>query len=136
MPRNTTNTIIVTCKAHQNLDKMLGHNDSIPRNERNGVQEGTFQSFIMPDQLPVTRISLFGAKRTCDIGRSSPICDPRLAYLCGQGKCQKKCKDSRNVYVAPLLPQKPFCEYQLSAQEASCCLSAAGRLAFELWIWK
>lgn len=50
----------------------------VPRNERIGVQAGTFQSFTVPDQLPVAKISLFGANRTCDMGRSSPICEPRL----------------------------------------------------------
>lgn len=52
-----------------------------PRKERIGVQAGTFQSLTVPDQLPVAKISLLGANRTCDIGRSSPICEPRLAYF-------------------------------------------------------
>lgn len=50
----------------------------IPRKVRIGVQAGTFQSFTVPDQLPVANTSLFGANRTCEIGRSSPICEPRL----------------------------------------------------------
>jgi hypothetical protein len=43
-----------------------------------GVQAGTFQSFTRPLQLDVASIWLFGAKRTWDIGRSSPICEPRF----------------------------------------------------------
>ena len=42
------------------------------------MQAGTFHNFTVPDQLPVARISLFGANRTCAMGRSSPICEPRL----------------------------------------------------------
>lgn len=53
-----------------------------PRNVRIGVQDGTFQSLILPAQLPVAKIALFGEKRTCDIGRSSPIWEPRFAKAC------------------------------------------------------
>ena len=53
-----------------------------PRNERTSVHAGTFQIFTPPDQLPVASNSLFGEKRTCDIGRSSPICEPMFANLC------------------------------------------------------
>jgi hypothetical protein len=52
---------------------------NLPRRERIGVHAGTFHSLTVPDQLPVARISLLGANRTWHIGRSSPICEPRLA---------------------------------------------------------
>jgi hypothetical protein len=54
---------------------------NIPLNDLISVQAGTFHSLTVPDQLPVAKTSLFGAKRTCDIGRSSPIWEPRLAYF-------------------------------------------------------
>jgi hypothetical protein len=49
-----------------------------PLSVRIVVHAGTFHNFTVPDQLPVARILLLGAKRTCDIGRSSPICEPIL----------------------------------------------------------
>lgn len=49
-----------------------------PRKDRIGVHAGTFHNLTVPDQLPVARILLLGANRTCEIGRSSPICEPRL----------------------------------------------------------
>lgn len=45
------------------------------------MHDGTFHSFTFPAQLPVARIALFGEKRTCEIGRSSPICEPRFVKL-------------------------------------------------------
>lgn len=61
-----------------------------PRNERIGVQAGTFHNFTVPDQLPVASISLLGANRTCDIGRSSPICEPRLAIFWSSPTSERK----------------------------------------------
>jgi hypothetical protein len=43
-----------------------------------GVQAGTFHNLTEPDQLPVANVSPFGANRTREIGRSSPICEPRF----------------------------------------------------------
>jgi hypothetical protein len=66
------------------LDALYTH---IPLNVLIGVHDGTFHNFTLPDQLPVARIWLFGEKRTCAMGRSSPIWEPRLAkfyerYVC------------------------------------------------------
>ena len=58
-------------------ERVIKHN--VPRRERIGVHAGTFHNLTVPDQLPVARISLLGANRTWDMGRSSPICEPRLA---------------------------------------------------------
>jgi hypothetical protein len=42
------------------------------------VQAGTFHNLTEPDQLPVANTSPFGAILTTEIGRSSPICEPRF----------------------------------------------------------
>ena len=50
------------------------------------VQAGTFHNLTEPDQLPVANTSPFGAIRTREIGRSSPICDPRFENVYKQEK--------------------------------------------------
>ena len=47
------------------------------------VQAGTFHNLTEPDQLPVARVSPFGANRTRETGRSSPICEPRFENVFG-----------------------------------------------------
>ena len=42
------------------------------------MHSGIFHNFTVPDQLPVAKILVLGAIRTCEMGLSSPICDPRL----------------------------------------------------------
>jgi hypothetical protein len=100
-----------------------------PRKERIGVQAGTFHSLTVPDQLPVASISLLGVNRTCDIGRSSPICEPRLAYLCIKDQWAHLHHEAYNVLSRQ---RKPFSEYQQFDPGPFCCLFAVGRCAFEL----
>lgn len=57
----------------------------LPLKDVTRVQAGIFHSFTFPDQLPVARYWLFGENRTWAIGRSSPIWEPRLAYVYKKG---------------------------------------------------
>lgn len=73
MPRHTSDSVIVTCNCHL-LEKYISIAVRYsPDNVLIGVQDGTFHSLTFPDQLPVARILLLGEKRTCAMGRSSPI---------------------------------------------------------------
>lgn len=79
-----TRSLCPNQRTHDELRAMTSSKQGAPRSERIGVQAGTFQSLTVPDQLPVANISLLGENRTCEIGRSSPICEPRLLYVCTQ----------------------------------------------------
>lgn len=73
MPGNASHTIGMTCIKCCYMAHGADPSVCSPRNVRMGVHAGTFHSLTVPDQLPVARILPLGAKRTCDIGRSSPI---------------------------------------------------------------
>lgn len=80
--------------------------ENIPRNERTSVQAGTFHNLTVPDQLPVASISLLGANRTCDIGRSSPIWEPRFANF--YVKMLQPSTVRTSIQSIPSLQQRPF----------------------------
>lgn len=82
MPRYSANPIRVAYWFLSTTRNVCGIHRGSPLNVRMGVHEGTFHSFTLPAQLPVANIALLGEKRTWAIGRSSPICEPRLAKFC------------------------------------------------------
>lgn len=65
------------------------------------VQAGTFHNLTEPDQLPVANTSPFGAIRTREIGRSSPICEPRFenVYKMGERARIRRVMDLGYLYV-------------------------------------
>lgn len=80
MPRHTTDKIVVCCWDGQVSDTSneWGY---VPVNSVRKVHEGMSQIFRLPDQLPVASVLPSAAKRTCDTGRVSPICDPRFVNV-------------------------------------------------------
>ncbi len=65
-------------------------------------------SFTFPDQLPVARYLLLGEKRTREIGRSSPICEPKFAKLWMMYRLRLSMRHRKNVEA-----HLHVCEYLL-----------------------
>ena len=66
------------------------------------VQAGTFHNLTEPDQLPVANTSPFGAILTREIGRSSPICEPRFenVYKTNKRTRIRRAKGQGYLYVS------------------------------------
>jgi hypothetical protein len=135
MPSNSTDTVSVPCRCPiRPIQRRGGHN--IPRKVHIGLQEGTSHSFILPAQLPVARILLFGENLTCEIGRSSPIWDPSSAKFCPIEKWSYRCFLRRQMQYTHLHFRKDLLPYIDNSSKRHFAVYSLLSDAFLSSIWR